>query len=456
MKKILISDHFTMGKILLFSLPTIGMQLVDNTYQVADGYFISNYIGPTAFAAESVIFPPLAVVAGVGLMFGAGGAAVLSQTLGEGNKEKANRQLSMITLALAVLSLILGVVLYILMPKIAAWVGAPEELIPHCVEYGRILAACMPFQILNAAFHPILITADKATLGFIVSIINAAINILLDWVAVGLLHMGLTGAALATGLAWVISAMIPLIYFFRKENPLHFGKIQWSWRDLGQTCYNGASEMADSISYAVVAIFFNARLLEYIGEFGVDAYAVSEYVSALFISVFFGISMSITPVVGYHLGNKNSGELQFVFRNGSRLMGIIGLVTWALSFGFAWQIAGFFVGYDPKLSELSVTALRIISFSFLLYGVTVFVSAFFTGLGDGKSSLIVALNKCLIMPMLGLLILPNLFGSTGIWLVTPFSELLALAVVVIILYLYHRKSKGTPGRGWAPIPDTEE
>ncbi len=451
MKKILISDHFTMGKILLFSLPTIGMQLVDNTYQVADGFFISNYIGPTAFAAESVIFPPLTVVAGVGLMFGAGGAAILSQTIGEGDKEKANRQMSVIMLALAVLSLILGAALYILMPKIAAWVGAPEELIPHCVEYGRILAACMPFQILNAAFHPILIAADKATLGFIVSIINAAINILLDWITVGVLHMGLTGAGLATGLAWVISAMIPLIYFFRKESPLHFGKIQWSWRNLGQTCYNGASEMADSISYAVVAIFFNARLLEHIGEFGVDAYAVSEYISALFISVFFGISMSITPVVGYHMGNKDTRELQSIFRKGARLMGIIGLVTWALSFGFAWQTAEFFVGYDQRLMELSVKAQRIISFNFLLYGVTVFASAFFTGMGDGKASLAVALNKCLLMPMLGLLILPGIFGSTGIWMVAPFSELMASAAVVIIIYLYNRKYKRTPGSGWAPI-----
>ncbi len=455
MKKISISDHFTIGKILLFSLPTVGMQLVDNTYQVADGYFISNNIGATAFAAESVIFPPLAVVAGLGLMFGAGGAAILSQTIGEGNKEKADRQLSMITLALAVLSLVMGLALYILMPNIAAWVGASEELIPHCVEYGRILAACMPFQILNAAFHPILITADKATLGFIVSIINAAINILLDWIAVGLLHMGLTGAALATGLAWIISAMIPLIYFLREKNSLHFGKMQWSWRELGQTCYNGASEMADSISYAVVAIFFNSRLLDYIGEFGVDAYAVSEYVSAPFISVFFGISMSITPVVGYHLGNKNTAELRSVFRNGARLMGIIGLITWALGFGFAWPVAQFFVGYDSSLLELSVKALRIISFSFLLYGVTVFASAFFTGLGDGKASLVVSLNKCLIMPMLGLLVLPDIFSSTGIWLVAPFSELLASVVVVVILYLYHRKNKAS-GSGWAPIPDMEE
>ncbi len=381
-----------MGKILLFSLPTIGMQLVDNTYQVADGFFISNYIGASAFAAESVIFPPLAVVAGVGLMFGAGGAAILSQTIGEGDREKANRQLSMIVLVLTALAMILGLALYILMPLLAAWVGAPEELIPSCVEYGRILAVCMPFQILNSAFHPILITADRPNLGFFVSLVNAAVNILLDWIAVALLGWGLTGAALATGLAWIVSALIPMIYFFRGKNPLHFGKLRWNWRDLGQTCYNGASEMADSISYAVVAMFFNARLLDYIGEFGVDAYAVSEYVSALFISVFFGISMSITPVVGYHLGNKNTKELRSVFKNGFMLMGIIGLVTAALSFGFAWQIAGFFVGYDAELTALSVTALRIISFSFLLSGVTVFASAYFTGLGDGKASLIVALN----------------------------------------------------------------
>ena len=104
LKKIQLSDHFTASKLLLFSLPSIGMQLVDNTYQVADGYFISNYIGPSAFAAENLVFPPMVVVMGVGMMFGSGASALIAHTLGEGDGEKANRQLSLTVGMLAILA----------------------------------------------------------------------------------------------------------------------------------------------------------------------------------------------------------------------------------------------------------------------------------------------------------------------------------------------------------------
>ncbi len=439
MKKIQISDHFKCSTILLFALPSIGMQLVDNTYQVADGYFISNYIGSSAFAAENLVFPPLAVVAGVGLMFGSGAAALVSHSLGEGDREKANRQLSLAMGILTGLGILLSALLFLLMPGIARLVGAPEELIPYCVEYARILAVCMPFQILNAAFHPLLITANRPGLGLAVSILNAAVNILLDWVAVAVLGWGLTGAALATGLAWVVSATVPIVYFFNKRHDLHFSVFRWNGKDLGQTCYNGASEMADAVSYALIAMLFNGQLLRYAGEAGVDAYAVSEYVSGIFLAVFFGIAMSITPVVGYHLGQNNREELLSIRRNGTLVMAALGVGMAGISYTFAWQIAGIFVSYDPALMALSVQALRIIAFSYLLGGLTTFYPAFFTGMGNGTASLSIAVVKSFAFPLAGLLVLPLMFGTAGIWLVTPLAEVFALLTACFFFLRYRKK-----------------
>ncbi len=417
------------------------MQLVDNTYQIADGYFISNHVGASAFAAESLIFPPLTIIAGLGLMFGTGGAALIAQTMGEGDREKANRQLSMITVALAAVSVILSAVEFFLMPAIAGWVGADEMLIPYCVEYGRILAVCMPFQMLNAAFHPLMIVADRPNLGLVVSLINAAVNILLDWVLVALLGLDLTGAALATGLAWVVSALIPLWFFFRNRTTLRFSTFRFDLKDLGQTCYNGASEMVDAVSYAVVAILFNGRLLQFLGEYGVDAYAVSEYVSSIFLAVFFGIGMTVTPVVGYHLGQKNKTEIRSILKNGLRLNLILGLIAAVISFFSAFLVSQLFVGYDQDLLVISTEALRIISFGVLLFGLTTFSSAFFTGMEDGAASLAVALNKCLIFPLLGMYLLPQLFGNNGIWLVTPVAEFMTVIAAGIILLIYRKKQK---------------
>lgn len=439
MGKIQISDHFTASRILLFALPSIGMQLVDNTYQVADGYFISNYIGSSAFAAENLIFPPLAVVMGIGLMFGSGAAALISQSLGEGNREKANRQLSLTVTILAALGILTAVLIFLLMPWISRMTGAPEELVPSCVEYGRILALFLPFQMLSSAFHPLLITADRPGLGLWVSILNASANILLDWVAVALLHWGLRGAAMATGLAWLVSALLPLIWFAGRQRPLHYGPFRWNGGDLGRTCYNGASEMVDAVSYALIAMLFNGQLLKYAGENGVAAYAVSEYVGGVFLAIFFGISMSITPVVGYHLGQENRTELRSIRKAGFRLMSLLGLAMAAGSFLLARPVCSIFVGYDLELMDLSVQALRVIAFSFLLGGLTTFSSAFFTGMGDGTGSLVVAALKSFAIPLVGLLLLPVWLGTMGIWLVTPLAEAVALIAVIVILALYRKK-----------------
>ena len=415
------------------------MQLVDNTYQVADGYFISNYIGSSAFAAENLIFPPLAVIAGVGLMFGSGGAALIACSLGEGDNEKANRQMSLIVGILTLLGIMLAFLLFMFMPVIARAVGVPDELSPLCVEYGRILAICIPFLVLNGAFHSLLITADRPGLGMAVSVLNAAVNILLDWLAVAVFGMGLKGAAMATGLAWIISSTIPIGYFFNRKNPLHFTSFRWNGSELAHTCYNGSSEMMSVLSYSIIAILFNTQLLKYAGEYGVDAYAVCVYVNGVFAAVFTGIGMSMNPVVGYHKGQQNTGEIRSIRKNGMFVVGALGLAMTAVCYLLSYRIAGFFVGYNPELVVLSMEALQIICFSYLFGGINTFSSAFFTGMGDGGKSLAIAAGRSFVVPLAGVIMLSVLFGRTGIWMVTPIAEVFTLGLVLFFFVRYRKK-----------------
>ena len=435
MKRIQLSDHFKLSTILLFSLPSIGMQIVDNTYQVADGYFISNYIGEAAFEAENLIFPPLLIVMYVGLMFGTGASALISRELGEAHREKANAILSMTMLALAAIGFLLSAALYFLLPDVARWVGASDALLPNCVTYGRVLSLFMPFQMLSIAFHPLLITAERPGLGLVTTIANAAANILLDWLFVAVLGWGMEGAAVATGIAWTISAVIPLVYFSNRNHSLHFTRPALDLAALGQTVYNGASEMVDAVAYAVVALIFNLQMLRYLGEDGVGAYAVSEYVGGLFSAVFYGVSMSIVPVVGYHLGQKNKAELHSLRRNGHVLMGLFGLAMTGLCLAMAEPISRFFVGYNTSLSALAAHALRLVSLSFLLGGITTYSSSYFTGLNEGGASLIIAAVKGFVGPLAAVWLLPLLIGVDGLWLSLPMAELLA-AVSVLACFLW--------------------
>lgn len=419
-----------MSKMLLFALPSIGMQIVDNTYQVADGYFISNFISEDAFAAENLIFPPLLIVMSVGLMFGSGASALISKELGAGNREKANKILSMITAVLAAAGVILSAALYFLAPDIARWVGASEELVADCVTYSRMLAFFMPFQMLSMAFHPLLIAAERPTLGLITTISNAAANIFLDWLFVAKFGWGMWGAALATGLAWLISAVIPMIFFLNKKHPLHFVAVKQDLKALGAAVYNGSSEMVDAISYAIVALIFNLQLIRYLGNNGVSAYAVSEYMGGLFMAIFYGISMSIVPVAGYHLGQKNVDEIHSLRRNGLILTGIFGIAMTGLCMALADPISRIFVGYNESLTTLAIRALRLTSLAYLLSGMTTYSSSYFTGLNQGTASLAIAAVKGFGGPLLLIYLLPRLIGSDGLWLANPGAEVLATAVAI--------------------------
>ena len=449
MKRIQLSEHFTMKKMLLFALPSIGMQLVDNTYQIADGFFISNFIGEAAFEAENLIYPPLLIVQSVGLMFGTGASALIAKELGEGRAEKANRLLSMIIAILAAVGVLLSVALYLLVPTIARWVGASEAMMPGCITYGRVLAFFMPFQMLSMAFHPLLITAERPGLGLATTISNAVANILLDWLFVAGFGWGMRGAAIATGLAWAISAVIPMVYFFNPKHPLHFVRPDMDIRALGKSLYNGASEMVDAISYAVVALIFNLRLLHFLGDDGVGAYAVSEYMGGLFIAVFYGISMSIVPVVGYHLGSRNVKELKHLRRTGLLMTGGLGVLMAALSYLLAVPVSRIFVGYNAELTELSAHALRISSIYFLLCGMTTFSSSYFTGLNQGGTSLAIALMKSFIGPLAMVFLLPALMGADGIWYSTPAAEVLAILVTLVCFMLWKKREDS----GDLPEPD---
>ena len=451
MRRIQLSDHFRCSTLLLFALPSIGMQIVDNTYQVADGYFISNYISEAAFEAENLIFPALLIVMYVGLMFGTGASALISKELGEGKKERANQLLSMVILVLAAAGILLSAALYVLLPSIAGWVGASETLAPDCVTYGRVLAFFMPFQMLSMAFHPLLITAERPGLGLVTTITNAAANILLDWAFVACFGWGMQGAAIATGIAWLVSAVIPLMYFLNPKHSLHFTRPVSDLGALGKTLYNGISEMVDGVSYAIVALIFNLQLLRWLGEDGVGAYAVSEYVGGLFIAVFYGISMSIVPVVGYQLGQKNVGELRSLRKNGMLLMGILGIVMAGLGFGLADPISRVFVGYNEDLTALSVQALRIIAFSYLLNGITTYSSSYFTGLNQGSASLAIAAVKGFIGPLAAVFLLPPVIGAKGLWYATPAAEVLTL-LTAVPLFLWWRRREAS---GNLPDPDGE-
>ena len=176
-----LSDHFTCGKLVWFALPTIGMILVSTTYDLIDGYFVSNYIGKTAFAAINIIYPYLLAIMAVGMMFGVGGSALIAAELGKGDRERANRYFTMIVKAAFGAGVVLGAAGLYALPTVSELLGATEDMMSYGLPYGRVLLCFMPIAILSYAFQSLLITAEKPQFGLYFSLINMGSNIIFDW-----------------------------------------------------------------------------------------------------------------------------------------------------------------------------------------------------------------------------------------------------------------------------------
>ena len=411
-----LSDHFTCGKLVLFALPTIGMILVSTTYDLIDGYFVSNYIGKTAFAAINIIYPYLLAIMAVGMMFGVGGSALIAAELGKGDRDRANRYFTMIIKAAFGAGIFLGVVGLLALPTVSGWLGATEDMMAYGLPYGRVLLVFMPIAILSYAFQSLLITAEKPQFGLYFSLINMLSNIFFDWLFIVIFGWGMTGAALATAIGMCLNGILPLIYFMRENtSPLRLVKSGWEIGPLLGAMGNGSSEMVTNVSTALIFIFYNMQLMRFIGEDGVAAYGTVLFVEGIFAAIFYGLAMEAASVVGYHAGAQNYQELQSLLKNGIKLNLGCGIVMFGTAQCFAPFVAEIYLGYDAELCALGIYALRMFAFAFILQGFNEYASAYFTGLGNGKVSAAIAFMRTFVLQSVAIFGLPLLFGVDGLW-----------------------------------------
>ncbi len=308
-----LSDHFTYGKLLKFTIPSIAMMIFTSIYSVVDGFFVSNFVGKTPFAAINLIMPVLMILGTVGFMFGTGGTAIVAKTYGEGNKEKANSYFSLFVYVAFVIGIILSVLGFIFIHPVSSLLGASGELLENCIAYARIILVALPFFILQVMFQSFFVAAEKPHLGLAVTISSGITNMILDAVLVMILpqEYKLTGAAIATAMSQVVGGVIPLFYFFRKNNSvLRLGKTKFEGRAILKACTNGSSEFMSNISMSLVGMLYNFQLMKYAGENGVAAYGVMMYISMIFAAAFIGYSIGTAPIIGYHDGAENHTELK--------------------------------------------------------------------------------------------------------------------------------------------------
>lgn len=429
--KIQLSDHFTYGRLLRFTLPSIVMMIFTSIYGVVDGIFVSNFAGKTAFAAVNLIMPYLMIFGVIGFMLGTGGTALISMTLGMGDKKKANELFSMLTYVAIAGGLALTVVSIVFMRPAAIALGATGQMLEDCVLYGNITQIASTAYVLQFAFQSFCITAEKPKLSLAMMVTAGVCNIVLDALFVAVFHWGLVGAAVATAAAQIIGAVIPLIYFFRpNDSLLRLGKCCFDGKALLRACTNGSSELMSNLSMSLVSMLYNLQLIKYAGENGIAAYGVIMYVNFVFIAVFIGFVIGSAPIIGYNHGADNRSELKNMFRKSLVVVACFAAVMAASAFFLAEPLARIFVGYDQELMAMTIRGFRIYSLSFLLCGFNIFGSSLFTALNNGLVSAAISFVRTLICQIAAVFLLPLILGQDGIWLAIVAAESVALVLTI--------------------------
>ena len=438
--EIKLSDHFTYKRLLRFVIPSIGMMIFTSIYGIVDGYFVSNYVGKTEFAAVNLIMPFPMLLGAFGFMIGTGGSALVSMTLGQGKKKEANEIFSMLIKVLVISGLIMSLLGIIFTREIAIFLGATDDLVEHCVVYGRLLlVALTPFMLQNV-FQSFLVTAEKPDLGLKITIIARLTNIVLDFLFIGVFHFGLIGAATATGISQIVGGGLPLIFFMRENNSeLRLITAKINWRYLGKTCFNGSSELMTNVSLSLVNMLYNLQLMKYAGENGVAAYGVIMYVNFIFVGVFVGYAFGSAPIIGYNYGAGNTKEMQNVYRKSLLFNIASGILMCFIAILFSGTLASLFVGYDAELFEMTKRGFAIYSLSFVVMGLNIYASSFFTALGNGLISAILSFLRTLLFQLVCVLLLPLLWGLDGIWLAIVVAESMALIISFIMLNISKKR-----------------
>lgn len=440
--KIQLSDHFTYKKLLRFTLPSIVMMIFTSIYGVVDGFFVSNFVGKTSFAAVNFIMPFLMILGAVGFMFGTGGSALIAKTLGEGKPEKAKRLFSLFVYISAALGVVIAALGIIFIRPIASALGAEGQMLEDCVVYGRIILAALPAYFLQYEFQSFFVTAEKPQLGLTVTVAAGVTNIILDALFVAVFQMGIPGAAIATAAGQLVGGIIPVIYFLCPNTSLlRLTKTKYDGKALLKTCTNGSSELMTNVSMSLVNMLYNFQLMKYAGEDGVAAYGMMMYVNMIFIAAFIGYSVGTAPVVGYNYGAMRHSELKGLLKRSLVIIGAFSVGMLIAAILLARPLAVLFMGYDEGLLELTLHGFFIFSFSFLFSGIAIYASSFFTALNDGLTSALISFLRTLVFQIAAVLIFPLIWKIDGIWFSVVAAEIMAAAISIMFLILKKKKFK---------------
>ncbi len=462
-----LAKSFNTVSLIKFAFPSMIMMLFMGLYTIVDTVFVARFVDTNALSSINIVCPVINIIVGVGTMLGAGGSAIVAKKMGSGEADEARSNFTLIIITGLITGLLITVIGLLFLDEIIWGLGASGILFPYCKDYLMIQLLFVVGNIMQVLYQNLFVTAGKPTLGLILSILAGIANIVFDYIFIVLLQMGIKGAAIGTGIGYMIPTIIGTIFFLtgsrigeadlkcgvrtaadRREgallfgrSELHFCKPKMDALVLLKSCSNGASEMVSQLSTAVTTFLFNATMMKLLGEDGVAAITVIIYSGFLLTTLYIGFSMGVAPVISYNYGSENVKQLRKVVRICFCFTMAISIFVFLFSFFAGENIAKVFAENHKNVFEITKVGFSIFSFSFLFSGCNIFASALFTALSNGKASATISFLRTFAFITVFLLVLPRFLQVTGVWLAIPIAELLTLMLTIYLIFRNRRHYK---------------
>lgn len=410
---------------LRYLLPSITTMIFLSFYTTIDGFFVSRFVNSDALASINIVIPITCIVFGIAVMLATGSGALVGIKMGEKDEEGANQLFSFITLVLLVIGIVFTILSTIFLEPILMFLGTTERLLPYAKTYGLVTVLMTIPMMFKLYFEYYARVDGSPKVALIMSSLGLILNIVFDFLFIVIFNMGILGAGLGTYISITISGIIGLIYFVGSKSNLTFIKPKANFIALFNSCYNGSSEMFTELSTGITTFLFNKSILVFSGENGIAAMSIIIYMYYFFIAVYFGIAVGISPMISYNFGAKNKEKVKESLKHSFVTIGWSSIVIFIISMFLGKDIIGLFTK-DIEVYNIATEGIKLFSYGFLLIGINIFMSGYFTAIGNGHISAIISGFRSLIFVVVTIVILPKIIGVNGIWLAIPIAEFLTI------------------------------
>lgn len=433
--------------ILGFSIPSFIAMLLETVITITDGYFTGNYVGEHALAAINLGLPILYFYLGVGLCVGVGGSVICGRLLGAKEKQKASEVFSQTMVTAVCVCIIISLLVFVLFTPILGILRADAGLSDYFTEYYRVMLFTYPLMV-AATILGMFIRADgKPQVCMLVSIAGCILNMILDYIFVGVYGFGVQGSAVASLLVQIVTVLIMLGYFLSQKAGIKFCRFRFDGIVNREIFLNGSSEFIGEMASAISMFAFNFVLMKYVGAEGVAAFTILGFVVYGYSMICIGFGQGIMPLVSVCWGAKETETAFDIRKITNRILFVIGFFIAGLFFVTGKGYAEIF-GCSKHVADMVATGFRIYAVTFLFMGYDVINSMYFTSCGDAKSSALISALRGIVLLLGFTFLLSALFGMNGVWMSAPCTETLTAIVSVCLLRRQKIRMKigGSDGR----------